>query len=77
MAFLIRASVVVYTGFEVKEGPREQLWVVHARLKRTLEKGQRVFVRSREQGSVPFGCVVDRVDMGVNPPEPFYFLERW
>jgi len=69
MAFLIQAKVGTHSS--------DVLWVVRARLKRLFKVGERILVRERAAGSAPFGCIVDHIDMGVNPPEPFYFLTRW
>jgi len=69
MAFLIHVKVGTHSS--------DVLWVVHARKKRMLKVGERILARERAHGSAPFGCIVDRVDMEINPPRPFYFLSRW
>jgi hypothetical protein len=69
MAFLIHAKVGTHSS--------DVLWVVHCRRKRMLLENERILVRERAAGSAPFGCIVDRVDMEINRPEPFYFLARW
>jgi len=70
MAFLIQA--------QIGTAAREQLRVVHARRKRLLKNGERVFVRRPDEP--PFGCIVDDVKVLLrkgHPPEPYYFLTRW